>query len=270
MKERTPGIYFSTLTGIIMLIFMLASLTNRELFRFHVELFGFSFGLGVDAMDLLIPFAAVIVDLGMFYALHVRLPLLNDQAAFHLFLPFAVTLTIGFTLRNIRSGLSGWALLFITGLLLYLVLQFEYISCDPSSARRPVSIVVLDSLCYAIFLLFIIALRANVSRLIITIPAVFVLCFVVSLKIYSSHVISWNIILLSIVTGLVICFADIGLHYWSVNIVSYGILMFLWYYTFTCFVIGSDRGETMDRLIRRILPAGIPAGLVLAYSMIRM
>ncbi len=253
-----------------MLIFMLASMTNRELFNFHIALFGFSFGVSLNAMEILIPLAAVIADLGIFYALSTRLPVEKNQIMFHLFLPFAVTLTIGFTLRNIGSSITGWILLFVTGLLLYLVLRFEYIACDPSSGNRPLSLIVLDSLCYAVFLLFIIALRANVSRLIITIPAVFLVCFVVSLKIYSSHIIKWNILLLSAVTGIIMCFADIGLHYWPINIVSYGSLMFIWYYSFTSLMIGADREEPIKKCLLRILPALLPAAFVLAYSLIRL
>ena len=37
-----------------MLIFMLASVTNRELFNFHIALFGFSFGVSLNAMEILI------------------------------------------------------------------------------------------------------------------------------------------------------------------------------------------------------------------------
>ena len=110
-------------------------------------------------------------------SLRIYLPDEQEQAVLHLFLPFAVTLTIGFTLRSFGSGSGGRALFLITAALLYLVMRFEFISCDPASTLRPLSIVVLDSLCYAVFLLFMITLRANVSRLIVSLPAVFILCF---------------------------------------------------------------------------------------------
>ncbi len=251
-----------------MLIFMLASLTDRDFFQFEINLFGSAFGMGISSMELLIPFAAVIIDLGMYQALHLNLPVTNEQISLHLFLPFAVTLTIGFTIRNIRGGLAGWSLLFLTGVLLYLVLRFEYIACDPSSASRPVSIIVLDGLCYAIFLLFIIALRANVSPLVITLPSIFILCAVISLKIYSFHIINSSIMLQTIVTGFVMIFADVGLHYWPVHIVSYGSLMFIWYYAFVNLVIGTDHHEPFRMIIRRIVPVVIPAIIVTGYVII--
>ena len=268
MKNRTAEFYFSTLTGIIILVFMLASITDRELFRFNFDLLGFSIGFGLNAIEIIIPLASFITVLGMFYALHSKLLIEKEQIALHLFLPFAVTLTIGFTLRNFQADMTGWLLLFITGGLLYLVLLFEYINCDPSSSRKSTSIIVLDSLCYAVFLLFIIALRANISRLIVTLPAVFILCFVVSLKIFSSHVIRWNIFMLSAAAGIIMSFADTGLHYWPINIISYGSLMFLWYYTFTSLVIGSDRNESVKRTLQRILPVQIPALLIASYYLI--
>ena len=271
MERRRPEIIFSTLTGIVMLIFMTASLTDRELFRFHYSLFGFSFGLGVTSMELLIPLAAVITDLGMYHALRISLPVPREQIILHLFLPFAVTLTIGFTLRDIGGGLTGWGLLFLTGALLYLVLRFEYTACDPGSIRRPVSIIILDGLCYAVFLLFCIALRAIISsHPVITMGAIFVLCMAVSLKIYSFHVINGNIPVLASVTGAVILFAEAGLHFWPVNIVSYGSLMFIWYYTFTSLVIGMDRDEPLGSIFKRVLPAAVPALGVMLYAMFLM
>ena len=253
-----------------MMIFMLASLTDRTLFEFEINLFGFSVGWGLNAMELLIPMAAVLVDLGMYYALKTYLSVERERINYHLFLPFAVTLTIGFTLRGMSGGLTGWALLFVTGLLLYLVLIFEYIACDPASVQRPVAIMVLDGLCYAVFLLFIIALRAYVPRLVISLPAIFLLCFVISLKIYSFYVIRWDLFLLAGLTAMVMCFAGTGLHYWPVNIVTYGAMMFVWYYTFTNFVIGADRDESVRGIVRRTLPANIPAVVVMVFAMIRL
>ena len=58
MERRRPEIIFSTLTGIVMLIFMLASLTDRDFFQFEIDLFGLSLGMGVSSMELLIPFSA--------------------------------------------------------------------------------------------------------------------------------------------------------------------------------------------------------------------
>lgn len=268
MEKRRPEIIFSTLTGIVMLIFMLAFLTDRDFFQFEVNIFGNPLGMGFSSMELLIPLAAIIIDLGMYQTLRYHLPVSDEQIGLHLFLPFAVTLTIGFTLRNIRGGLTGWGLLFLTGVLLYLVLRFEFIACDPASSLRPVSIIVLDGLCYAIFLLFIIALRANVSPLVITLPAIFILCTVISLKIYSAHIINGQILRLTVVTGFVMLFAGVGLHYWPIHIVSYGSLMFIWYYAFINLVIGSDHHDPFRTMIRRILPVVIPALFVTGYAIL--
>ena len=75
--------------------------------------------------------------------------------------------------------------------------------------------------------------------------------------------------MVSAVTGAIICFADAGLHYWPVNIVSYGSLMFIWYYTLTNFVIGADRDEPFRKIIRRIMPADILAASIMVYDIIR-
>ena len=253
-----------------MLIFMLASLTERNIFQYQLDLAGFSVLLSFSSMELLIPVSAIIVDLGMYLTLKSSLPVSREQIGNHLFLPFAVTLTIGFTLRGMRGGMTGWVLLFITGALLYLVLWYEYVACDPASASRPISIIVLDALCYAIYLLFITALRANISRLVIVLPVIFILCTVVSFKIYSFHIINGNIPLLALVTGIIIIFASASLHYWPVIIVSYSSLMFVWYYSFTNLVIAADANESFRTAVKRILPACFPAGCLAIYAMIKL
>lgn len=268
MEKRRPEIIFSTLTGVVMLIFMIGTLTDRSLFDLQIQPFGIPLVLQVTSMQLLIPMAALIVGLGMYWALQMSLPVTGDQIRLHLFLPFAVTLAIGFTLDGIDGGVTGLGLLFLTAVLLYLVLYFEYTACDPASVRRPVSVIVLDGLCYAVFLLFVIALRAGGTSLFLSVPAVFILCFIISLKIYAFHIINTDTMLLAGITAAVMVFADAGLHFWPVNIVSYASLMFVWYYAFINLVIGKDHEETFRHLFRRILPAGIFALIVLIVSVV--
>lgn len=270
MEKKKPELFFSTLTGIILSFFFLANLTDRELFRFHFNFFNFSISMALNTIELVIPSAAAATVVGLYYAFRSWLQINRRQMILSLFLPFAVTLTIGFTLRNLSYGLNSWGLLLISGVLLYLVLLFEFISCDPDSPHKARAIIVLNSLCYAVFLLFAIALRANVSRLIVSIPAIFFLCFGISMKIYSFYIINSSIIIAASVTSFVLCCADAGLHYWPVNIISYGALIFLWYYIFSNFIIGADREEESKSIIRRILPAGISSVFVLIYSMIRL
>lgn len=270
MEKRKPEYIFSTLTGIVMLIFLAGSLTDRSLFDLHIRLFGTPVGIGLTSMQLLIPLAALIVVFGMDDALRRNLPVSAEQVRLHLFLPFAVTLAIGFTLQDLDGGVTGMGLLFLTAVLLYLVLYFEYTACDPASARRPVSIIVLDGLCYAVFLLFVIALRANGSPLYLSLPSVFILCFIISLKTYSFHIINSVITFPAAVTAAVMVFAETGLHFWPVNIVSYASLMFVWYYAFINLVIGKDHGESVWHSVRRLLPAVIFAVVVLIVSIVRL
>lgn len=267
MEKRRPEIVFSTLTGIIMVIFWIGTLTDRTIFNFGIRLFGIEAGL--TTMQLLIPLGALIVVLGMFGTLRNSLPVTSDQIRLHLFLPFAVTMAIGFTLNGIDGGLTGFGILFLTAVLLYLVLYFEYTACDPASVRRPVSIIVLDGLCYAVFLLFVISLRANTSPLLVTLPSVFILCLIISLKTYSFHIINSSNSLTAGITAAVMVFAEAGLHFWPINVVSYGSLMFVWYYAFINLMIGKDHEENFRHIIRRILPALLFALAVLVYTVIQ-
>ncbi len=270
----------STLTGIVMLVFLLGALTDRILTAFDLNLGGFSLSFTIHSLELLIPLTAGITVLGFYHILRIGLGVSGRQCVLYLILPFAVVLTIGFALRNMSGMKSVCVALSLGGALLYLVLYFEYNACDPGFAGTPIAVAVLSGLCYAVFLLFVMALRATVSRLIISLPAVFLLGTVISMKLYSFALIrsivlaaAWHmkkalirssVPLTAAVTGIVMTFAAAGLHYWPIDVISYGALMFLWYYCFISLEKGADNRIPTRRILLNILPAAVPVLAVMA------
>ena len=255
---------FSMLTGVVMLVFLLGALTDRQLTAFDLNLGGFSLNLTLRSLELLIPLTAAAAVLALYHILRTRLDVPQTQCGFYLILPFAVVLTIGYALRNISGMQSVCAALVLGGLLFYLVLYFEYNACDPSSAGRPIATMVLSGLSYAVFLLFVMALRANVSRLIIALPSVFLISTAIAMKLYSFTLIRGSIPLHAAVTGAVMTFAAAGLHYWPIDVISYGALMFLWYYCFVGLENGADARLPMRRVLLNLIPAAVPVLAVMA------
>ncbi len=264
MEKRKNEIMFSTLTGIVMLVFLLGALSDRVLTAFDLNLGGFSLRLTLHSLELLIPLTAGSAVLGLYHMLRTGPGVSGRQCALYLILPFAVVLTIGFALRNMSGMMSVCAALALGGVLFYLVLYFEYNACDPGSASGPIAIIVLNGLCYAVFLLFVMALRANVSRLIISLPAVFLIATAISMKLYSFTLIHSSVPLNAVVTGAVMTFAAAGLHYWPIDVISYGALMFLWYYCFISLEKGADSRIPTRRVLLNILPAAVPVLAVMA------
>lgn len=254
----------STLTGIVMLVFLLGALTDRILTAFDLNLGGFSLSFTIHSLELLIILTAGIAVLGFYHILRMGLGVSGRQCVLYLILPFAVVLTIGFALRNMSGMKSVCVALALGGALLYLVLYFEYNACDPGFAGTPIAVAVLSGLCYAVFLLFVMALRATVSRLIISLPAVFLLGTVISMKLYSFALIRSSVPLTAAVTGIVMTFAAAGLHYWPIDVISYGALMFLWYYCFISLEKGADNRIPTRRILLNILPAAVPVLAVMA------
>ena len=82
MEQRRPEIIFSTLTGIIMMIFTIGAFTDQELLNVQISPLGFDMELSVSSMELLIPLAAVIIVFGMYRALKDHLPVSNEQIIF--------------------------------------------------------------------------------------------------------------------------------------------------------------------------------------------
>ena len=81
---------FSMLTGVVMLVFLLGALTDRQLTAFDLNLGGFSLNLTLRSLELLIPLTAAAAVLALYHILRTRLDVPQAQCGFYLILPFAV------------------------------------------------------------------------------------------------------------------------------------------------------------------------------------
>jgi hypothetical protein len=153
-------------------------------------------------------------------------PRLGRQSTFqHWLLPALTTWVIGVPLSQLGVKLQWWAVFALGGLLLVLVLVSEYIAVDPSDTRHAPAAVGLTAVSYALFLILTITLVGAGTRLYILLPMLGVAIFLVTLRslylrLPGRWCISW-----SVGIALAVLQIAVGLHYWPLSPLRYGLVV---------------------------------------------
>ena len=238
MNDETHFVnHYSTLTALILLIYVLATFVTSRIISIPIQIGSFSLTLNWKMIDMIAPAAGLLAGIGTYNFVSLRTGKPIRAKILQTIIPFATTFALGIVLRN--TGISiGWAvILFFGGILLYLVFMSEGILCNPGDPRIAFVTILLTSLAYATFLVTVIGVRVNISRLAVEIPIILLSSFILSMRIFSLHEHIKDIELKAGVVSLVVTEIAAALHYWPIHALSYGVLFFLFFYILTNIVI---------------------------------
>ena len=253
MESDDTRTTFSTLTGIILLLFVLSFFNDRTVLRLPIRVGEFSILVVFKTIDLVSPVLAFIAGTGLYIQTEKKGISGFQNRLTHCFLPFACTLVMGVSLRNSSGGLAWWLLLFFWGGVLFMVFLAETVVCDPNDVRCPFFSILLTGLSYAVFLVAVVAIRVNVTRLSLSLPLLFLISMIVTNRIFSFWLVDWNIEKHSGICALLILESASGLHYLPLNSISYGLLIFIWYYIVVNLEIWLSQGNSIrDGIIKQI------------------
>lgn len=264
MEKDTRRDSFSEITGTILLIYVIASYTDRVLLKLPITLGSFSVLWTLRLMDIVSVLISLILALRFYLILRENFEIGVRSKMNHVFLPFVTVLSVTLALRNTTGGMTWWLLLFLAGLLIYGVMFSEYTICDINSPNRPIALILLSALCYAVFLLAMMAIRTNVTRLVFEMPLCFMITVIDAIRLFSLWMDTKDVISEIFSCGIIMMFSMSGLHYWPINTVSCGVLMFIWYYLISNTEILLSQG----RDIRFVLKLQIPVGIILIAAFI--
>jgi hypothetical protein len=188
-----------------------------------VQLPGFLFELTLNFNTLVSVFVAILAASGTSWLLQGH-PQLGEQHTYqHWLLPALTAWAIGVPLGTSAVGLQWWAVFAFGGVLLVLVFTAEYIVVDVSDARQAPATVGLTAVSFALYLTLAIALRAAGLRLYLVLPALLVTIGLVALRTLYLRLggrWSWS---WSIAIALVVGQVVLGLHYWPISPLSFGL-----------------------------------------------
>lgn len=185
----------------------------------------------------------------------------------HWFLPALSAWAIGVPLGSLEVSASWWLMLGLSGLLLVLVFIAEYIAVDPSDVRHTVSTVMLTAVSFALFLILAVAVRGSDLRLYLSIAILFPASFMVTLRTMQLRLgnpwrFQW-----ALGIALLIGQLGLGLHYWPLQPVQFGLLLLGPAYGLTSIAISIEESQTGRNLW--VEPAVMTAAVWLVALFIR-
>lgn len=247
----------SSLTGLTLLLYVFISFTDRQLLRVPVTIGDFFIQVDLRLFDVGILLIFLLILLGFYDILRMESDYTADDAWVHLVLPAGAAVVIGVSLRNASGGIAWWLLLLAGGAMLYLLLLSESEICAGNYAVKPGAEVLITALSYGFFGLGMIGIRSNVSRLVFIIPLVYLLTWVMTFRIFLIFLYYEELSIHVSAASFISACAAAALHYCPLNAVSYGVIMFLWYYVFTRGEILITEGFTPKEALTRQIPAAL-------------
>lgn len=143
----------------------------------------------------------------------------------HLILPALTAGAIGIPLGFLAVSLAWWIILGLGSILVLLVLVGEYVSIDKHNPYFPIALMVLSAVSFSLFLIIVIAVRAANLRLYLTaaiLPIVYAFFSlrVLQLRFGGSWPVKWTAVI-----TLAIAQFTIGLYYWPLSPIRFGLLL---------------------------------------------
>lgn len=143
----------------------------------------------------------------------------------HLILPALTAGAIGIPLGFLNVSPEWWIILALGSVLVLLVLVGEYVSLDKEHKYFPIALMVLTAISFGLFLIIIIAVRAANLRLFLTaaiLPIVYAFfgLRVLQLRFGGSWPVKWTAVI-----ALTIAQFTIGLYYWPLSPIRFGLLL---------------------------------------------
>ena len=153
-------------------------------------------------------------------------PIIGENSTVpHLILPALTAGAIGFPLGFLTVSSSWWIILGLGSILVLSVLVGEYISIDKHNQFFPIALMVLSAVSFGLFLIIIIAVRAANLRLYLTAIIIPTMYALFSLRILQLRFgVNWPVKWTAVI-ALTIAQFTIGLYYWPLSPVRFGLLL---------------------------------------------
>ncbi len=167
----------------------------------------------------------------------------------HWLLPALTAWVIGEPLNRLEVGLQWWGVFAFGGLLLVLVNVAEYIALDPADTRHGPASIALTAVAFALFLILAIAIRAAGPRLYVILPALVLAVFLATmrtlyLRLSGRWAWKWPVAISLIIGQMVV-----GLHYWPLSPLQYGLILLGAAYALASLAVGLEEGRSGQALL---------------------
>jgi len=168
----------------------------------------------------------------------------GKNAFIHGLLPALTAWMIGVPLSTLSVDLQWWVVFAFSGVLLILVFAAEYIVVDITDARIGPATVGLTAISFALYLVLAVAVRASALRLYLLLPPLVLTLGLISwrtlyLRLGGKKTLAWGVAISLLVGQLAI-----GIHYWPLSPLRYGLILLAAAAALTSFAGGLEEKQS--------------------------
>ena len=263
MRPRSPlpdTNRIGILTAAVLLSFALTRLlpASEVVLRLTLGTFFLTYPISLTTVMTLL--AAGVTATGMDWLLRGHPALGSQRTVEHWLLPTLVAFVIGVPLSLLPSGVSWWITFSIAGVMLVTIFLAEYVAVDPAAPSYSAATGLLTALSFAVYLILLVTLRSSSPRLILAVPAVFLVSGLVSLRALHLRLQRWDFFWAGCI-ALVSAQLAAAFHYWPLAPIQFGLALLGPLYALTS--LAGNLGE--ESPIRRAVFEPL-AALLLAWA----
>jgi len=215
----------SVITASILVSYALLPFVQISSRQLAFTVFGILISLNFNIFNLISLITAALAAAGTDWMLREHPNIGDNSTVPHLILPALTAGAIGIPLGFLTVSPTWWIILGLGSVLVLLVLVGEYISLDEQNKYFPLALMVLSAVSFGLFLIISIAVRAANLRLYLTaaiLPIVYAFFSlrVLQLRFGGIWPVKWTAVIALTITQF-----TIGLYYWPLSPVRFGLLL---------------------------------------------
>ncbi len=216
----------SVIAATILLTFALVGFISLPEQDIRIELWNIYLLFSIDSQSVIMVVASILAATGSDWLIRNHPLWKKKHTLEHWVAPLLTALVMGFLISRLGSGTFVWMSYLLGAIFLMGILIAEYITVNPNDPNYPLAITILLAISYLLFLFFCILIHLLSSRLLFTLPAVFLASWLVSLRSLKLRLPqNWaflEALLITIITTQIAA----ALHYWPISSLSFGLVLF--------------------------------------------
>lgn len=245
----------SQLMAVLLLAYASARFVSLPVRSFFLKLGGVYLPLQFNIHTIVSLLVAGLAATGTDWLLREHPKLAARSTYSHWLLPSLTAWIISLPLANLPLKPLWWAAFGSGAVLLTLILLAEYVSVNPADRRYPLVALGLSALAYGMLLTLAISLKALSVRLVLSLPALALATFLVSLRVQLLRGEGqWRPLQLTAITFIALQIAG-ALHYWPLSAIGYGLAVLGVIYALNSFLAALNQGQTPRQAVTEPLIA---------------
>lgn len=215
----------SLLAATILLAYVLTGFINLPVLEFRIPLPGVYLAIPMDVTTVIAVFIMGLTGSGVDWLLRGHPSIAGKVTIQHWLLPTLTAWVIGTSLAKQPIGPVWWVAFGLGSSFLIIIMIAEYISVDPEDVRYAPAAITLRAVAFVLYLMLLIAMRAQATRLAALLPAIGIAMGLVSLRVLHLRLYGVWAWLPTLVIIMVIGEIAAALHYLPLSPIAFSLIL---------------------------------------------